>query len=118
MSTMVSKEMCLNNNIIDGVLYCDGAYKISQGVFGCRLVDEVIKYESVEISKAIDETLISDDVKIASGLTKDQADWCLRCMAFPNFEADVPLIYKKVWLKRLLSRKGIPDCGFYAKKVL
>ena len=110
---MVDATMCRTNNIINGILYCDCTYQKPDKTFCCKLIDEIIKYEPVSISQSFDGTLISDDVKIASGLDKEQADWCLRVMAFPNFEAEG--LEKRLvtsWITHLKTRNKIPNCGF------
>ena len=107
-AAFLSRRMSVNNNVIDGVKYCDAAYKDGD-IIKCRFMSEVLKYDvAVEISKEFDLKQVSDDVIIASGLSKDQADYCSKCMAFPD-----PNIRKHwAWVLDNKAKNNIPNCAF------
>ena len=78
--------MSQNNNVIDGVQYCDHIRK-ENGVFVCSFVEELKRRnENIDIGEPIDVNLITPELKAAIAMTDEQAVWCAGELDYPNPE--------------------------------
>ena len=104
----INKIMCVENNIIDDVQYCDFLTKQPDGKFYCAMILERQKIEpDFCISKTIDEKVITAEMRTSLDMTDEQVKWACSVMNFPDPN-------KNHW-RHLLQNKakwGIEKCTF------
>lgn len=104
----INKIMCLENNFIDGVQYCDFVERKEDGKFYCLLIIEQQKADAeFDISKEADEKDISPEVRVLVGMTDEQIKYCCSVLPFPAPSNSTWRMYL-----RHKDRFGISKCTF------
>ena len=104
----ISKIMCVKNNLIDGVHYCDFLTKQPDGKFYCSMIVEAKTVDiAVDISKVLDEKIITEDMRTSLDMTDEQVKWACSVINFPDPN-------KNNWRDQLDNKKwwGLDKCTF------
>lgn len=87
-SKHIKAVMSQNDNVIDGVQYCDFARK-EDGKFICSLIERLKTLDDkIDIGTVIDSKIVTTDIKTELGMTDEQARWCCGEIDYPNPEKD------------------------------